>query len=1296
MISEKLVRQLFRRIARQLYIVVALVVIVLAIGMGAFRLAVTQLPSYRGEIQAWVQDALGLMVNFSRVDARWALLGPELTLYDTTVSMPGVEGEPIFSATQTSIGISAVTFIKERRFAISRLIVAGTRLTIERTEDGSLRLRGAPAQQAASAEFRIEDLPPVELIARNSTVVYEDRVRDVSWEFLNVGLRLAREGGRFQLEARADAPAELASRIDVSAQGGLTVPEEDSEDWRVVAELRDLDLSALQVLIPDGEGMPRSGVGDISVWLDFNRGRLEQATAQLTLEDLQLADNPGLLVAESTYENLAGTMEWSRQADGWQIALSNVNLRRQNHSWPSGVIVDLQITENEGAQDSFRLKSSFLRLEDLTPFILAFPQNFFTESWMAFSPRGDLLELAFGWDGGADILTYSVAANFRDIGVSANGQWPGVTGLSGELRADSRSGRMALSTRNAQFDWQAIFRQPLDIEEMIGALIWRQGQDGIRLVSDNMALNNADLTTRSNFELTIPLDGSSPLLELETTIGRFDTRRTSHYLPSGVLPAPVISWLDRSIVSGYVPRAELAFVGPITDFPFYGGEGRFWATVDVEDGVLDFVEGWPAARDISGTVEFLNEGFTARGTGNVVGDDRATISGGIADMKNAVVFVDGQTTVSMSGVLDYLKEVPLVAQQLGPDLTRLEVSAGTVDIDISLSLPLRNFAAYELDAELDMHGGELSVEGFGLAATEINGGLNINQDGVTGVGIEATLLDGPVTASVSSSDEEGYRAQLDFEGEISAESIGVAFDLPLSAYLAGQTRWQGTLLLPSNPRGEISRLRAPLRLTVGSNLSGVVLQFPSPLAKLPSEARDSQVDLTFAQSELLDIEGNLGTANRFALSFWNREEGLSLRRGSVRFGGSFPLLPPQDGLDISGSFGQVNLDDWIEVFGQLFPEVALPLAVPSWTADLEFTDFSIFGQRLGPTTLAIERETREWLIDIQSDPVAGQLMVPLDLGSRSQIVADMRQMHLTRGESDQSTEIDPRNVPGLLITASDFVFGSRRYGELSADVQAEPSGLRLASFHTVNEGFTLEGSGDWFSRANGSITRMDFTVRSENVAVALDELGLDPVLEGESAEVTVNVNWPGSPSDDWRQAISGDVVLRLDQGSVLDLEPGGGRMMGLMSITELPRRLALDFRDVFNRGLVFDAVTGAFVLIDGNAYTDNLLLTSPVADIGVVGRTGLKDQTYQQQAVVTAEPGKILPAMGFLAGPGVGAALLIFTQIFKEPLKGIGRASYCMSGTWNEPLIERLSPEDLASGELCVDLPPGGLNLVEE
>jgi uncharacterized protein YhdP len=311
------------------------------------------------------------------------------------------------------------------------------------------------------------------------------------------------------------------------------------------------------------------------------------------------------------------------------------------------------------------------------------------------------------------------------------------------------------------------------------------------------------------------------------------------------------------------------------------------------------------------------------------------------------------------------------------------------------------------------------------------------------------------------------------------------------------------------------------------------------------------------------------------------------------------------------------------------------------------------------------------------------------------VIADMRRLHLTMADTGDSAPIDPRDLPGLLINSEDFSIGQRNFGRLSANVQADPLGLRLVSYASVNENFAVEGSGSWLAGISGSTTRFALSMLAENVAATLSDLGLQPIVEADNLQVSASVNWPGGPSSRWQQAISGDLSLHMDQGSMINLEPGAGRMWGLLSFTALPRRLALDFRDVFNRGLVFDGVAGDFVLVDGNAYTDNLLLTGPVADIGVVGRTGLRNEDYQQQAVVTAEPGKVLPTMGFLAGPGVGAALLLFTQIFKEPLKGIGRASYCVSGGWELPTVERLTPEQLEAGYLCADLPPSAATVAD-
>jgi uncharacterized protein YhdP len=278
------------------------------------------------------------------------------------------------------------------------------------------------------------------------------------------------------------------------------------------------------------------------------------------------------------------------------------------------------------------------------------------------------------------------------------------------------------------------------------------------------------------------------------------------------------------------------------------------------------------------------------------------------------------------------------------------------------------------------------------------------------------------------------------------------------------------------------------------------------------------------------------------------------------------------------------------------------------------------------------------------------------------------------------------------LHADEFGIGQRQLGRLDAEILSDPLGLRLVSFESATDSFSAQGSGGWFVDNEGDTTRLAVSVTSTNVAKMLDELGFTPFVEAESAEVTASVYWPGPPSGAWLDHLGGDLALRAEKGSLIDVTPGGaGRAIGLLSISALPRRLALDFRDVFNRGLVFDEITADFVVVDGNAYTDNLKLTGPVAEVGIIGRTGLRDRDYRQQAVVTAEPGKMLPTVGALiGGPAVAAALLIFTRVFKKPLGGIGRASYCVTGSWQEPTVERLTAEQLDQGALCAELPPNG------
>jgi uncharacterized protein YhdP len=269
------------------------------------------------------------------------------------------------------------------------------------------------------------------------------------------------------------------------------------------------------------------------------------------------------------------------------------------------------------------------------------------------------------------------------------------------------------------------------------------------------------------------------------------------------------------------------------------------------------------------------------------------------------------------------------------------------------------------------------------------------------------------------------------------------------------------------------------------------------------------------------------------------------------------------------------------------------------------------------------------------------------------------------------------------IRVTEFGIADMRFGSLEASLSRAPMGLSLDQFKTRHPAFTAEGVGNWLVTDEGQMTGLKLKVDGTDILEMFKALGLGEMISGNSLTSDADVYWKGGPDSDAVQSLSGQVHLQLDDGTVAEIEPGAGRALGLLSVATLPRRLTLDFRDVFDKGLAFDRISGDFNLVDGNAYTSNMVMKGPSVGIAVSGRTGLVDRTYDQVAVVHANIGSTLPLAGALAGgPALGAALLIFSEVFKGPLQGMTRARYKVTGSWDDPLVERLeltkpTPESL-------------------
>jgi len=167
----------------------------------------------------------------------------------------------------------------------------------------------------------------------------------------------------------------------------------------------------------------------------------------------------------------------------------------------------------------------------------------------------------------------------------------------------------------------------------------------------------------------------------------------------------------------------------------------------------------------------------------------------------------------------------------------------------------------------------------------------------------------------------------------------------------------------------------------------------------------------------------------------------------------------------------------------------------------------------------------------------------------------------------------------------------------------------------------------------------------------------------------------------------GNLHLNIKKGNIAEVEAGAGRLLGLFSLSALPRRLALDFRDTFKAGFQFDEINGDFTFRDGNAYTDNLTTTSPVAQITVEGRTGYLQQDFDQKVVVTPKVSGSLPvAGGLIFGLEIGAAIVLFDKIFGDKINKASSREYHVTGSWDEPVITEIGRQVVDQGVQNSDL----------
>jgi uncharacterized protein YhdP len=231
----------------------------------------------------------------------------------------------------------------------------------------------------------------------------------------------------------------------------------------------------------------------------------------------------------------------------------------------------------------------------------------------------------------------------------------------------------------------------------------------------------------------------------------------------------------------------------------------------------------------------------------------------------------------------------------------------------------------------------------------------------------------------------------------------------------------------------------------------------------------------------------------------------------------------------------------------------------------------------------------------------------------------------------------------------------------------------------------LSASGLWQPpRLGTERTELDVKVDVKDVGTYLARFGQPDAVAKGTATLEGAVRWSGPVHRIDYGSLSGHLALKAAKGQFMKVDPGVGRLLGVLSLQSLPRRVTLDFRDIFSDGFAFDSIIGSAKIASGVAVTDDLAMAGPAASVAITGRADLAKETQDLTVRVVPTIGdSIAVAAGVvLLNPIIGAGALLAQRLLRDPLGQMLAYEYRVTGSWAEPKVIRVRaphPQDAES-----------------
>ena len=746
---------------------------------------------------------------------------------------------------------------------------------------------------------------------------------------------------------------------------------------------------------------------------------------------------------------------------------------------------------------------------------------------------------------------------------------------------------------------------------------------------------------------------------------------------------------------------------------------------------------WPALTGLAGELIFDRASMVINNASGALAGPRKVsvrnVNAEIPDLDHAVVGVDADAHGPLADMLALVRASHIT--QLTDHALDQASATGNAELKLQLSLPISHIDQSKVQGSVKLLGNDVQFTPDVPMVRQALGSVQFSEGGFSLVGIQGKSLGGDVRL------EGGMRVPAAAVTASSAPGAGSsAGSSPVNSKPVVQVRAQGIATADGLRSEPTLGMLAPLlqhasgssaytvqvgvrkgvaELLVTSPLQGMAVDLPAPLGKpaqssVPLKVETRVLDQTGAATsadaplqELLTVEaGEVGSVN-LVRELGSKGAASRVLRGTIGVGlpAGQSLRMPSSGVEAELVLGDVDVAVWEALLKQHRTAVdAQAGADTSWQAylptrgSLRAQSIAWKGRSLHKVNAAVTRQKDIWLVNLDAQELSGNLEYRPESASvpaPGLIYGRFARLKLPKTSEDNVNELladEPNDLPALDIVVQEFELHGRHLGRFEVMARNTTSSdgrreWRLSKLNLALPEATFTSSGNWAMLGSAGApskerrTVMNFELDVRDSGALLARFGMADVVRRGKGNMQGQVAWLGSPLSPEYSSMTGQIHVDMAAGQFLKADPGLAKLLSVLSLQSIPRRLTLDFRDVFSEGFAFDFVRGDVRIDRGVATTNNLQMKGLNAAVLMEGRADIERETQDLHVVVVPEINAMTASLVATAiNPVIGLGSFLAQVFLRGPLIQAATQEFRIDGTWSDPRVERLARKKIFGG----------------